>query len=82
VNPDDVPTEITRLAYTAPGPNLSQNVTAAMLAHYWPAIEKHVREQVAREIEDHPGPIGGEWMDSRDRAAAARIARTGTKEST
>lgn len=50
MNPDDIPTTITQLTYTAPFatadlPILSQNDTAKMLAHYWPAIEAHVREQ-------------------------------------
>lgn len=87
MSPDDIPTEITKLVYTAPWimPR-SQNDVAALLAHYWPAIETHIREQVATEIEQHPGPIsyrpqldedGGFWWDTRDRDAAARIARTG-----
>jgi hypothetical protein len=38
------------------------------------------REQVAHDIETHPGPINGEWMDSRDRAAAAHIARNGATQ--
>jgi hypothetical protein len=50
MSPDDIPTEITTMAYTAPGPRLSQNAAATLLAHYWPAIEQHVREQVAEEL--------------------------------
>lgn len=88
MDPDDVPTEITKLVYTAPWimPR-SQNDVAALLAHYWPAIEAHIREQVAREIETHDGkaPWGafegpvvlGAWIDSRDARQAARIARQG-----
>jgi hypothetical protein len=44
------------------------------------ALMQAVREQVARDIENHPGPIDGEWMDSRDRAAAAHIARNGATQ--
>lgn len=54
------------------------------------ALITAVRELVACEIENHPGPIpyrpaldedGGFWWDTRDRDAAARIAREGlTKE--
>ncbi|MFJ6215056.1 hypothetical protein ACIQGZ_17225 [Streptomyces sp. NPDC092296] len=82
---DDIPTEITKLVYTSPwvgnpatrAMKLSQNDAAAQLAHYWPAIEAHIREQVATEIETAPGWCGpdNEWMDSRDRDHAARIAR-------
>jgi hypothetical protein len=45
-----------------------------------PAIYRAIREHVAREIETHPGPIDGEWMDSRDRTAAASIARNGATQ--
>lgn len=63
MDPDDIPTEITKLVYTAPkiggfGPSavrLSQNEAAEFLAHFWPAIERHVREQVATE------PIIARW---------------------
>ena len=55
--PDDVPTEITKLTYAdhrdlvrAGMPVLSQNQTAAVLAAYWPAIEKHIRAQMAGEF--------------------------------
>jgi hypothetical protein len=44
------------------------------------SIEQQIREQVARDIGTHPGPIDGEWMDSRDRIAAARIARNGATQ--
>lgn len=53
---DDIPTEITKLTYSrvqalgeAGLPVLSQNQTAEFLAHYWPATEAHIREQVAQE---------------------------------
>lgn len=50
MDPDDIPTEITKLAYSDPtGASMSQNRAARMLAHYWPAIEAHIREQVAAE---------------------------------
>jgi len=51
VTPDDIPTSVTRLIYTDPaGCVLSQNQAAAMFTHYWPAIEQHIREQIAAEI--------------------------------
>ena len=44
---DDIPTDITQLTYTAPGPTLSQNQAAVPLAHYWPAIAAHVQAAAA-----------------------------------
>lgn len=55
---DDIPTSVTQLVYTAPPIDenhngkplhLSQNKTAELLAHYWPAIEAHFRGQIAVE---------------------------------
>ncbi|MFI5749033.1 hypothetical protein ACIBBE_24575 [Streptomyces sp. NPDC051644] len=58
---DTIPTHITALAYTAPGPKLSQNDTAALLAHFWPAIEEHIRRQAAAETLSSPGcPVDGD----------------------
>ncbi|MFI1225911.1 MULTISPECIES: hypothetical protein [unclassified Streptomyces] len=74
---DSVPTHITALTYTAPGPVLSQNGAAEVLAHYWPAIEKHLREQISAEILASGGHIvDGDtaWDSGRDREHAARIA--------
>lgn len=58
VTPDDIPTTVTRLVYTAPkvasyrpSGELSQNQAAEFLAHFWPEVEQHIREQIAREIE-------------------------------
>lgn len=60
MDPDDIPTSITRETYTitrsliADGlPVLSQNQTAMLLAHFWPAIEQHVRGQIAAEIRQY-----------------------------
>lgn len=61
---DDIPTEITKLVYTAPriydptGYEFrpSQNDIAKLLAHFWPAIEQHVREQVAAESREQTAP--------------------------
>jgi len=59
VTPDDIPTSVTRLIYTyRPDghredsflPDLSQNQTAELLAHFWPAIEQHIREQIAQQL--------------------------------
>jgi hypothetical protein len=57
MSPEDVPTSVTQLVYTAPwigdpktyAFKLSQNEAAVMLAHYWPAIEEHIRSQIAKE---------------------------------
>jgi hypothetical protein len=54
MQPDDVPTEVTKLVYTCPmsaSRGYSQNEVAAMLAHYWPAIEAHIRAQIADEVQ-------------------------------
>lgn len=95
MNPDDIPTEITKLTYSAPPIDknhngtplhLPQNRAAEQIAHYWPAIEAHIREQVACEIEARirtwPG-MGQHAEAANDvRAQDARIARGGTKKST
>ncbi|MCZ1012305.1 hypothetical protein [Streptomyces lydicus] len=77
MNADSIPTDITALAYTAPGPKLSQNQAAELLAHYWPAIEQHIRAQVSAEILASPGHVvDGDtaWDSGRDREHAARTA--------
>lgn len=53
VTPDDIPTSVTKLVYTCPldtSRAVSQNEAAALLAHYWPAIEQHFRRLLADEI--------------------------------
>ncbi len=58
MNPNEIPTTITRLVYDAPRiptPDgntlkLSQNQAAQMLAHFWPEIERHIRGLLADEI--------------------------------
>lgn len=71
----DIPASVLHLALTAPRVDsygatplhLSQVRTAELLAHYWPAIEEHFRDQLGREIEafaqaaghaKDPGEIG------------------------
>ncbi|MFF2228635.1 hypothetical protein ACFVV7_35545 [Streptomyces globisporus] len=74
---DSVPSHITALTYTAPGPVLSQNGAAEVIAHYWPAIEKHLRGQISAEILASGGHfVDGDlaWDSGRDREHAARIA--------
>ena len=57
--PDDIPAKIAKLVYTAPRCNpRSENDAAEYLAHYWPAIERHVREQVATDIAVYAGAAG------------------------
>lgn len=55
MNPTDIPTTITRLIYDDPihrgQLKISQNDIARSLAHYWPAIEQHIRRQIADEID-------------------------------
>ncbi|KIQ67030.1 hypothetical protein TR51_06475 [Kitasatospora griseola] len=82
ISPDDIPPQITALADTAPY-WINPRSTPALLAHYWPAIEQHIREQVAQEIERRICT----WKGMGDMAEAtneafrqsARIAR-GTNE--
>lgn len=74
MTPDDIPTAITKLVYTAPkvesyrpSGELSQNQAAELLAHYWPAIEQHIREQIGRELETTPGPqYAAVYLDDND----------------
>jgi len=90
VTPDDIPTAVTELTYTAPwielspgnGFKLSQNDVAKVLAHFWPAIEQGIREQVAQEIEAAMARNLAEYPDIPAMSArrlglhhAARIAR-------
>lgn len=92
MNPDDIPTEITKLMWTAPFVSISPtehiNLTApdtrAVLAHFWPAIEAHLREQIATEIEKSEfrrgvpagsGHYVGGYIDGLNDAAS--LARTG-----
>jgi hypothetical protein len=83
VNPDDIPTEITKLVYTLPfdtSKAYSQDQAADLLAHFWPAIEERIREQVADEIGAAAEKlIGHEEPAMTARClglrAAARIAR-------
>lgn len=52
-SPDDIPTEITKLVYTLPLANsraVSQNETATLLAHFWPAIRAHFLNEGAELI--------------------------------
>jgi hypothetical protein len=66
---------------------LSQNQLAALLSHYWPAIEAHVREQVACEIDAAADHTLAEYPDVPamkvrviGQRAAARIARSTTTQ--
>lgn len=55
---DDIPTDITHLVYTAPEiggaatgiHSVSQNDMAKLLAHFWPAIEAHIRKHMADQL--------------------------------
>lgn len=80
MNSMDVPTEVTKLVYTCPlsaSQARSQNEAATLLAHYWPAIEQHLRQQIGRElfaerITETPAGwseryVGG-WNDALDAA--------------
>lgn len=83
--PDDIPTEITKLTYAdhrdlvrAGMPVLSQNQTAAVLAAYWPAIEQHIRAQVAEELRLDAGlrEAEGEIATPREWRAVADFITT------
>jgi hypothetical protein len=87
VTPDDIPVSVTRLIYTDPaGCVLSQNQAAVMFTHYWPAIEQHIREQIAQEIDAAADRVFSEYTEDAMKArglglrAAARIARATTEE--
>lgn len=91
MNPNGIPTSVTRMVYDAPllpitfSGRMSQNDAAKFLAHFWPEIEAHHREQIAREIEEDltaapwpldPSHLGtGPWIDRRDAVKAAAIVR-------
>lgn len=90
MSPDDIPVSVTQLVYTDPHDatgRLSQNQLAIAFTHYWPEIQRCVREQVAREIETNADPapwmydlgdgsvVNGSWIDRRDGLKAAWIAR-------
>lgn len=93
MTPDQIPTSITELVdgeqadnlYAQGFPVLSQNDAAKLIAHFWPAIEAHIRKQIARDIlndqTDVPwryttGAPGG-WIDRRDRTKAVAIILNG-----
>lgn len=72
MNPDDIPTSVTNLVYTAPwigdsqyGLRLSQNDAATQLAHYWPAIAEHFARLI---VEGNPDR-SPEFSDGVDWAA-------------
>ncbi|MFD5564484.1 hypothetical protein [Kitasatospora griseola] len=89
ISPDDIPTSVTQLVYTAPwvgdpkycAVKLSQNEIAEQLAHYWPAIEQHIREQVAQEIEAEAEKTADENTDF-GLYLGARIARSTNQPTT
>lgn len=86
VTPDAIPSSVTRLVYTDPsGAVLSQHQAASIFTHYWPEIEQHFREQVAREIEaaslarlegmDEDDLRPSHWERHQEWCDAAAIAR-------
>lgn len=82
MRPDDLPVSVTDLIYRAPFPErLSQNDVKALIVHFWPSIEQHVREQVAAEIEAAADRVFAEHDETAMKArglglrAGARIAR-------
>lgn len=61
MDPMNVPTDVTKLVYTCPlsiSKAVSQEQVAVLLAHYWPAIEKHVRAQVLDEAAEVAEQVG------------------------
>lgn len=84
MDPDDIPTEITKLADTSPY-YLKSATVPVILAHFWLAIEAHIREQVAQEIEAAIDRNRAEYSHIEAMRArrlglrqAARIARSET----
>jgi hypothetical protein len=56
MDPLNIPTEITALADTCPL-YLKPPTVPTVLAHFWPAIEAHLREQIAQEVATRLGEI-------------------------
>jgi hypothetical protein len=70
MTPDDIPTAITKLVYTAPlipdggaGRQISQNQAAEQLAHYWPAIAEHFAQLLLDQNPDRDADFsaGVDW---------------------
>ncbi|MFF9786340.1 hypothetical protein [Streptomyces nigrescens] len=77
---DDIPTHITTLTYTAPGPKLSQNDAAQVLAHSGPPLNSTSAARSPQKSSPVPGhEIDGDaaWDSGRDREFAAHVARSG-----
>lgn len=71
MNPEDIPESITAQVYGVPlltNPArktthiLTRSDAAEVLAHFWPAIERHIREQVAADID----AVRAKWEGFRD----------------
>jgi len=81
MDPDDIPTSVTRLVYTAPivtepgafAHRLSQNQAAEMIAHYWPAIAEHFAQLLltANPDRDADFTAGVDWAANTIRNANA-----------
>ena len=67
VTADDIPTSVTKLVYTAPWilPR-SQNDVAELFAHFWPAIERHFRDQVLAEAAELLAATSAKQLDEID----------------
>lgn len=52
MNPTDIPTKLMDTAPPAaiPWGGMTRNQCAELLAHFWPAIEQHIRGQIAQEL--------------------------------
>lgn len=75
MDPDDIPASVADKVYLAPlADRLSQNDVKALICHLWPAIEQHVREQIAADLLA-VDPV--DWALAGQHAGkdAARIAR-------
>jgi hypothetical protein len=87
VDPNDIPTTITRLVYDAPriqtsdGNTLkiSQNQAARMLAHYWWAIERHIRSGIGDDISAAVDRLIPEDPDDRESVEAMSIRKLGLR---
>lgn len=49
MNPNQIPDSITGLAETCPW-FIKPTVVPTVLAHFWPAIEAHIRQQIADQL--------------------------------
>jgi hypothetical protein len=75
VNPNDIPAHIITMAYNLPMSHPMQPLSgmgiATGLAHFWPAIETHIREQIASDLYALNPDRNADFSEGVDWAAGA-----------